>query len=347
MSKRDHIEGLMAASLYEPLTTEEQNELDAWFAANPADRAEYDALRAFTELLPDTAPAFTGDLRPVLREELLRGAGRRFDWSFVPRFAWQIAGVLGIAAVLAVPVWQGVNMNFVEAPADQIARLADPERDVVSARADSLMQEGNYTEAHRVLSAQLAANPAAAEAGQWQATLARMEFVHFGRFAQAYDAYQKLRTDYGDVFASDPDNAYRYDLLEQTRDERFTPLEVIAAAEQRGLNGFHDLERIVARYSGPGNPVAELALHAMSDIAGALDTPSGVFQLAAYEKVRRRCSDPMAIAQLNDSLGQLYLAHTGDYERARQLFQENAECGDSPLAQRAQLALASLETMPR
>ncbi len=347
MSKRDHIEGLMAASLYEPLSTEEQHELDAWLAANPADRAEYDALRAFTEYLPDNAPVLAGDLRPALREELLRGAGRRFEWSFLPRFTWQIAGVLGIAALLAVPVWQGINMNFVDAPADQVARLANPGSDVVSVRAEALMKEGNYTEAHRVLSAQLEASPTASDAGQWQATLAQMEFVHFGRFAQAYDAYQKLRTDYGDVFAANPDNAYRYDLLEQTREERFAPLEIIASSEEQGLEGFHDLERIVARYSGPANPVAELALHAVSDIAGALDTPSGVFQLAAYEKVRRRCSDPMAIAQLNDSLGQLYLAHTGNYERARQLFQENAECGDSPLAERAQLALASLDTMPR
>lgn len=347
MSTRDYMEGLMAASIYEPLTPQEQGELDAWLAANPGERAEYEALRKLAGFLPDTAPAFTGDLRPALREELIRGAGRSFEWSLVPRFVWQLAAVMLIAVALATPVWQGIGHRFVESPAAQLARLGQPAGDAVAEQARDLMQRGDYTAAHRLLTERLAANPADPHAGQWQLALAKLEFEHFQRFAQAYEAYEKLRTNYGAVFAADTDNAYRFDLLEQTREDRFAPLELIATAEQRGLEGFRELERVVARYSGRGSPVAELALQAMSDIAGGLDTPSGVFQLAAYEKVRRRCSDPLVIAQLNDSLGQMYLAHTGDIERARQLFEENIECSDTPFATQAQMALARLDALPR
>lgn len=348
MSNRDDIEGLMAASLYEPLSPDEQRELDAWLAAHPEDRAELDAMRKLVDFVPDTAPAFAGDLRPVLREELLRGAGRRFSWAMLPRFAFQVAGVLAITLVFAIPVWQGTQQGFVLPMGEQLASINEPAKefgDDITGRVKGMLDRGDYNAAHALLTEQLALTPAHTAAGDWQKTLAKLEFEHFNRYAQAYEAYERLRGTYGMAFASDPENAYRYDVLEQTREDRFEPLYLIAKARENGMASFHDLERVVARYSGRGNPVAELALNAMSEVSGALSPSNGVFEVAGYEQVRRRCSDPLAIAQLNDKLGQLYLAHTGDVARARQLFQEVVDCGsNTPLAAEAQMSLASLET---
>jgi len=348
MSNRDDIEGLMAASLYEPLSPEEQRELDAWLAAHPEDRAELDAMRKLVDFVPDSVPAFAGDLRPVLREELLRGAGHRSEWFRLPRMAFQIAGTLAFTLILVLPVWQGMRHGFVRPAGEQLAQLDAPVKefgDDVSMRAKALIERGEYTSAHALLTEQLALTPSHTAAGDWQMTLAKLEFEQFNRYPQAYEAYERLRGTYGMAFASDPENAYRYDVLEQTRADRFEPLQLIAKARENGMSSFHDLERIVARYSGRGNPVAELALNAMSEASGALQPSSGVFQVAGYEQVRRRCTDPLAIAQLNDRLGQLYLDHTGDIERARQLFQEVVDCGtNTPLVADAQLSLASLDT---
>ena len=342
MSNRDHIEGLMAASLYEPLAPEEQRELNAWLAAHPEDRAELDAMRRMIDFLPDSAPVFAGDLRPVLREEILRGnRGWRFAWSFSPRLVFQFAGVAFVTALLVVPLWQGMGTNFVAPVGEQLARLAPVQSP--TAEAEALVAAGDYTGAHALLTRQRAEAPKAPEAGQRQLALARIEFENLGRYAQAYDAYEKLRSEYGAAFASTPENAYRFDVLEQTRAEQFEPLYTIAQAREKGAESFPELERLVARYSGRGNPVAELALVAMSDMTGALESDSGVFRVAAYEQVRNRVTDPVALAQLNDTLGQMYLDHTGDIEQARQRFKEVVECGTTPLAADAELSLASLE----
>lgn len=335
----------MAASLYEPLSAEETRELELWMSAHPEDRAEWEDLRAFVAAIPVTTPAFAGDLRPILREEILRGAGQRWSWSMAPRYLLQFAGIAAITAVLVVPIWQGVQMNFVQDLGGQIASLGQPApgSDTL-AKADGLLREGDYSQAHAVLSQQLAANPRAPQAGQWQKRLAELEFDHFHRFAQAYDAYSKLRADYGEVFAAAPENAYRYDLLEQTRDADFEPLYVIASARRNGMDSFNDLQTVVAKYSGRGNAVAELALDAMKDVAGGLETPSPVFRMAGYEQLRNKCNDPAVLAKLNERLGEMYLRHTGDTARARELLQEVVECADGPLADQAMVSLASLQT---
>jgi len=333
--------------LYEPLSPEEQGRLDAWLESHPEDRRELEAMRKLVGFVPDTAPEFLGDLRPVLREELRRGAAHRFEWSMLPRYAFQLAGVLAITAVLTIPMIQGMRHGIMRPVGEQLATLNQPAiefGDDVTARAQALTQKGDYTAAHALLTEQLALTPSHTDAGAWQMALAKLEYEHFGRYPQAFEAYERLRGTYGMAFASDPENAYRYDVLEQTREDRFEPLYLIAKAREGGAASFHDLERVVARYSGRGNPVAELALNAMTEVSGALSPSNGVFAVAGYEQVRRRCSDPVAIAQLNDKLGQLYLAHTGDVERARQLFQEVVECGtNTPLAADAQLSLASLD----
>jgi hypothetical protein len=339
MSNRERIEGLMAASLYEPLSAEEEGELEAWFRAHPEDRAELEELRQFVAKVPVTVPEFTGDLRPVLREEIRRGAGAAWSWSILPRYVLQFAGVAAVTALLAVPLYQGMRMGFVGNPVEQLAALGqnDP-----LARADALLQGGDYGGAHALLSAELSRHPQAPQAGQWQQRLAQLEFDYFNRFPQAYAAYNTLRKQYGEVFAASPENAFRYDLLEQTRDADFEPLYIIASARENGMESFDELQEVVAKYTGRGNAVAELAIDAMKDVAGTLETPSDTFRLAGYEQLRRKCDNPVALAQLNQRLGQLYLHHLNDTAKARECLQQVAECADGPLADQALVTLASL-----
>ena len=59
------------------------------------------------------------------------------------------------------------------------------------------------------------------------------------------------------------------------------------------------------------------------------------FEVAAYEKIRRRCTNPLAIAQLNHTLGEMYWKTIDDRAKAMDLFEQVANCDHPQLAGQA------------
>jgi len=331
--------GLMAASIYEPLTESESLELEAWLQANPDMRIELEEMRAFTAFLPNEAPAFTGNLLHAVQEDIRRGAGTGWSWSLLPRYAFQALGTLAVAAALAFTVSQSGIWG--SAPASP---MADAEvGDSLLARANALIAAQDQQAAYALLADNLKAQPASAEAGVWQLKLAEMDYDYFQRYQAALDRYVELKRTHPEVYASNPLNPYRYDLLEQTQSENFEPLHTISRAQQDGMRVFPQLEQVVARYAGPANPVAELALAAMCDVSGALGENSDTFKMAGYEQLRRQCTNPVALDQVEMSLGEMYLAHTKDYARAAELLRAAASSPHPAVSDAAAVSLARLE----
>jgi tetratricopeptide (TPR) repeat protein len=340
MSSRDYMLGLMAASIYEPLTESEALELETWLQANPDMRVELEEMRAFAAFLPNEAPAFTGNLLHAVQEDIRRGAGSAWDWSLLPRFAFQVLGTLTVAAVLAFPIAQGMQMGFLSAgPAAPLAGAAGAD----SLLANVLIATQEQERAYALLDDALKVQPTNKEAGTWQLKLAELDYDYFQRYQSALDRYIELRQTHPEVYASNPLNPYRYDLLEQTQPENFEPLHTIARAQQDGMRVFPQLEQVVARYAGPANPVAELALAAMCDLSGALGENSDTFKMAGYEQLRRHCTNPVALDQVEMSLGEMYLAHTKDYARAAELLRAAASSPHPAVSDAAAVSLARLE----
>ena len=100
------------------------------------------------------------------------------------------------------------------------------------------------------------------------------------------------------------------------------------------------LESVVARY--PGKLVATLAVDAMRSLACPPEGGEPAVRVAELETVRDRCTNPIAIAQLNLALGGLYWSELRDNERARAVLSEVAGRGPVVLEQRAQAALEAM-----
>jgi len=343
MSRRDYMLGLMAASIYEPLSPEEAQELEQWLEANPEQRTELEAMRELVDFMPEEAPAFTGNLLPAVREDLRHGKGSAFEWAMVPRFALQIAGTLVVTAVLVLPLMQGMQMGFLRnAPLPQQQTAAGPPEQSLWDDAQALIARQEHEEAYELLEDALATQATHRDAGHWQLLLAQLEYDHFQRYDAAFDRYTQVKRDHPAVFTSDRDTPYRYDLLEQTASEDFAPLYTIDRAREQGMDSFKKLEDIYARYAGPANPVSQLALATMSDLVGALPGDSPTFKMATYEKLRRECSDPVALDQIEVALGKMYVDHGPDCQQAQDLLRAAAGSPNEAVSREAQVTLASL-----
>ena len=91
--KQNRIEGLMAASLYEPLSEVEQRELDQAIGSNKDLSVEYESLKRLAGNIPNTGLAKTPDLLPLLRE--------RLDEQVRPRWGYRLAYACAVVVVMA------------------------------------------------------------------------------------------------------------------------------------------------------------------------------------------------------------------------------------------------------
>lgn len=335
--------GLMAASIYEPLSESEAQELETWLEANPEMRAELEDMQSLVAFLPNELPAFAGNLLPVVKEDLRRGTGHGWDFARFQRYAFQVLGTLVVTAVLVLPVMQGMRLNILDGgPLAPVAQNQSAPATLID-QANALIAKQHQDQAYELLAKAIETQPEAADAGAWQMKLADMDYSYFERYQSAFDRYTELKATHPEVYASNPVNPYRYDLLEQTRAERFEPLYTIARAERNGMREFKPLEQVVARYAGPANPVAELALAAMCDLSGALGADSDTFKMASYEQLRKQCTNPVALGQVEMSLGEMYLAHTKDYVRAAELLRSASDSPNPAVSEAAKVSLAKLE----
>ncbi len=329
------IEGLIAASLYEPLSAGEAHQLEQHMAHCPACRAEMEEMRTFVGELPQTPIEFTGDLRPALQARCEEWRMRRFPWR---RSLW-LSGLATCLLLFSIVTYTWRD-GAVETAAPVVEVAASPmEQALILAKKNASQQ---YLQACQTLEDALATYPEDPRAGEAQQFLAELEFEHGQRYAESYAAYEKLRGSYWDTFRNNPENAHRLNLLSEARTDGFNALYQLAAAVNSTQDPFVELEKVVSRY--PDSLVASEAIGAMERLVAQENAGGEMLRTAMLEQVRTRCSNPIAVAQLTLNLGDLYLQEQQDSVKARALYEEVMESGHMALAQAAQAAIARMDS---
>ncbi len=334
MFERNKIEQLLAVAAYEPLSTADQAWLDRKLKKYPEYRDLADDFRDLKEIMAADAPAFRGDLLPAVRAELREAPlRRRRQWAALSM------GLAASAVVAAGGVFAAYTLNTTPAPLQQVQEASAMGQAI--AQAQALSAAGEFR-AVQVLRDAIAARPEDPRAGEAQLLLADLEFGHGERYAEAYASYDALRARYSGTWSEHPECAERFALLADARHEEFRPLYELERARRDGA--FESLENIVARY--PNRELAFAAIDAMRETAGALESNGSAFEVAALEAVRSRCSDPIALAQIDVTLGNLYWKELKDTDRALDLFCGVSEAAPVQLAQAAAVGRDALGTCP-
>lgn len=333
-------EALLAASLYEELTASERATLDAALAASPELRALAAELRGLVSAIPPVAaPALDCDLLPLVRARLHADTAPK--GVVVPwRRRWAPALAAAAALVLGVALWQAGGVPEDGAtPAVEMASAGVLDG-VLSGLAPVLARR-EYGTAVQTLRSAVAAHPTDAGAGRAVALLADLEYTQLRRYAEAHALYEELKAAHPAEFTRDAEAIHRLDVLAEARAENFASLHALDAAG----DSFAALEGVLAQY--PNRHVAGMALAAMKRVdcgPGEAESRSAV---ASLESIRERCTHPVALAQVNLSLGELYWSAQQDPARARAAFMAVAAGGDVGSADLARQALAQLEAAGR
>jgi hypothetical protein len=146
----------------------------------------------------------------------------------------------------------------------------------------------------------------------------------------------------------------RRDVLTESRNKDFAPLYALdAARRQSGPDRFAQLEHVVSLY--PATFVATLAASDMcrniSGDAGLSGTEQASAQpqnrLAALEQAKSRCGDPVAVAQLNLEIGNVYWNQLQNPALAVQHYDLAAKSGNATLARLATDQRSAVQTAAR
>jgi hypothetical protein len=320
------VQSLMAASLYEPLEAPEDALLKAHVDACASCASEYAELRALVDAVPAEPIDFAGDLRPVLREALRR----KGTWRHTLRRLFVLESV-GLLAVCASVYWFSMEGAEVE----NTLQVASSPVDVVLTEARSFAKSGQLAEARLALEKGLSDLPNNPEVGQIHLELANFEFEHLHRYEEAYGVYVAVRERHPETWVQSSGAIKdRFDLLVEAQDDNFEPLYKIDAARSHGESGIEDLESLITRY--PGRMLADAAVTTMVDLVEG----DGV---DALESLKARCTDPLAVAQLDVRLGEGYWRERQDPQRGRELLETVVESGYEIPAEMARATLARLE----
>jgi outer membrane protein assembly factor BamD (BamD/ComL family) len=324
------IEGLIAASCYEPPSPEEQQRIEEHTGVCDRCRREREMTRAFVASVPAEPILFEGDLRPALRAELeRRSAASAWTRWFIPAAA--------TLAVLLMAAWFAYPGAAPAKPGD--TRASAPARQIMR-DADSLIDERNYTGALIALGDYLKEHPGGEKAGEMLARMADIEFTALQRYPEACAAYEQLKSEYPETFMASAECIRRLDLLTEARKDRFEPLYAFDRASESPSDRFREFEKIAARY--PGSLVADQAVNAMARIA--LDAAGNLpdDRVAVLETVRERCNEPLAAAQVNIVLGETWWKERNNLEKAREFYTSAAATDNNRIAKRARDALSLL-----
>ncbi|MCC6142412.1 MAG: zf-HC2 domain-containing protein [Candidatus Hydrogenedentes bacterium] len=338
-------QGWIAAGIYEPLTADEQRDLEAHLSACRRCSEDAATLRAFSAALPVDPVVFTGDLLPALRARIAdepRGAWwARWHWGR-PAAALMTVAVIAGAIAWQRPVYAPAPAAPVQVAAVTAPTEAIPASPVAAAleEADALVARRNYAGALGVLKEAVAAYPEAPEAGQAQLRVASLEFNQLRRYPYAYAEYEKLIQAYPEVYQNSPESIENFEVLAEVQKDKFDPLFALDAARSAGGDTFAQLERVLAHY--PGGYVAARAVEEMAQLAAEELGPQSSY-VAALDTVRSRCSDPVAVAQLQLALGDTYYREMQNPARAQELYQTVAQSESPILAQLAQDALVRIQ----
>lgn len=327
MTNCRNMEELMATSLYEALAPQELDALQSHLSGCVACREEFTSLQAFVGQLTPVPVTFEGDLLPTIREELRRTERRSWFSGWQPAFIGVCVFIVVcsfFAYVIVDSQGRGTEKVAMAQPAD--GPLADARR---------LTDSGDPAGALKLLKAALEAVPGGIDAGRLQLEVAELEYGHFHRYEAAYNAYRAVRDTQPEAWTQSSGIVKeRFDLLFEARDANFEPLYQIDAALKQGESGVPALEQVMARY--PGRFVAQAAMETMLAMADG----EGLDRL---EQARSRCTNPVALAQLDVRLGEGYCKGNLDPAKGKALLHAVADSPYSVPAQMAKDVLARLE----
>ncbi|MCC6795668.1 MAG: hypothetical protein IT366_11175 [Candidatus Hydrogenedentes bacterium] len=329
--KQSRIEGLMAASLYEPLSETEQRELDEAIGANTRLAAEYDSLKRFAGNIPNVGLAKTPDLLPLVRGRLDEHSSPA--WGFRLAYACTLVAVVAGASAVSWKVYQHRNGY----PAVQTAQ-GRGDVTLVSQSIDQakvLLAKYDYTGAYDVLRRAVSHQPGDVHAGEAQ-WLALNCLVELKQYPDAYDACHQLFGDYRDWLETDgarmTEAMELRELLTEAKKVEFASLQELDVAKRDRANTFAALERVAEDYAkfhgneqyALGNRIAKEMVAAIAQETGAnINTPQGT--LAAYEDARKRCTLPNAVALLDMKMGDACRDALSDPASAKQHYERAAE----------------------
>lgn len=337
------VRGLIAESLYEELSDRERVVLEGHLKGCGRCRAEAEALGQLVTAIPSTPVELDGDLVPALRARLREepaafvGIGLRFVVSGAAACVL-VAVVIGYGLLGTGPT--GLDDPVAVAPVrvPQFPSLLRLELD----EAKGLVDDHDYSRAFMVLQAALERRPDDKLAGEVQLLAANIAFVELQWYPEAFEAYNGLRLEDGDLFRKDPQNVYRWNLLDETRGRGndYALLHAVDAA--RGRGDFEGLEDVIGRK--PAAYVASLAAKEMARLAVGADgvAPGENGRLYAMQSALDRCTNPIAVAQLKIEIGHIFRDELSDFGSARSLYEQVADKGPTVLAQLARESLLSL-----
>lgn len=339
------VRGLIAASIYERLSESDRQKLDKHVARCGSCRAELASLGGFSSRIPVPEARLELDLLPRLRALRVAESSGMMVRSWHRRHGVRLsfAGLACLAAVvvLAYSTRQDTHIPT-QVPVPTVA-AASP-LDGVIAEVRALVEQRSYARAFQVLESGLSSFPTASGAGSAQMWLADLAFTHLNWYPEAYEAYQKLAREYPDQFTSSTESISRRDLLEEARAHDFASLYALDAARRGSGDRFGRLEQAIARYPGPAFAAVAASEMArlVSEESEALPTGADPC-LYAMERARDRCTDPVAIAQLNLEVGNIYLKDLNNPAKARDLYDEVAHSDTPVVADVAKGLLAKLD----
>ena len=350
------MQGLLAASLYEPLNESDQATLDTHLTGCAACREESARLEAFTKVcssgvVPPEVPAELGmriRARIVIEREMIerRNRWRRLGWRFTFACGMAAAAYLFIFTPISPFVGGGKSApTTVAQPTPSVLESQNPTMAML-AKAEELRTDHKFTEAYRMLKDLVEKNGSDPSLGEAQAALADIAFSDLKWYPEAQAAYDKLAANYPTVFSGNIQHVARRDMLAESSAKEFAPLYALdAARRQSGSDRFAQLEHVVSLY--PATFVASLAAEDMCrNIAKDASVSTGN-RLAALETVRGRCSDPIAVAQLNLEIGNVYWNQLQNPARALEHFDLATKSGNATLARLATDRRVAVQTASR
>jgi hypothetical protein len=337
--KNDRLEGLMAASLYEPLDERDQRALDAFLASSPEARADQALFRNMVDVIPTDQPVLDVDLLVAVRARLEEDAPAR-------RPVLKLA-LAGAACALAVTATGYLVMNDFDG-AEVGPRVAQHETEtpVLAAlrESEALLARNDAAAAHTVLAAAVQAHPGDPHAGRAHQELADLSFEHFHNYPEAYAAYAALKRDHPETFLSGSHNADRLDLLDESRRVEYASLHMLDAARMRRGAGSEAFEEVIAQHPTPGI----VALAAAEMVRGEMESASGSDGiLQAMGRVRERCTNPTALARLDYEIGLHYWTNLNDADAARDFGVRALESGQPAVVEVARLLLDDIDSAGR
>lgn len=326
--RKEYIEGLIAKSLYEPLTARERRRLDKAIASDPALAELAGQMKAMVDRLPQDVELSTPDLLPDLRIAIA-GEAPEAAWEapLRGRSKWvAVAMVIGVC----LPGLFALNMlNTMDGSPDGAGVAQAPAASLMQQairQSEALISEHKPAEALKLLETALVAQSTDPDVAQARLMLADLSFEEnmYRPALTAYTAVQSNHPDY--ILALDEDTrvriAERVELLDECSANGFETLMAYNAALRAADDQFERLESVAARAAAdPHGLLAGRVLWSMAELVSDSEPlTTADARVAALARVRDRCSNPVVEARANFEAGHTYEREVGDTERAAEAY---------------------------